>query len=169
MSGLPQVKITPNMYYRLVYTLAYQFDLNVAKALLPSHEVVRVTLSPKGRIRHVYVNGVRLLTLRPSDGLFTLSLEGGEIVRRASKPPRFRVIVLGREARYIKGSVLKPIVLDIDPEARPGDEILIVDENDNLVGVGKLRLPPILVKSLEKGEVVRVRSLREEFSIGDSN
>jgi len=153
--------VTLGVYYRLLYTLAFQFDLKVARALLPSPEAVEVTLSPKGRIRHVYVRGVRVLTMRPGDGLFTLSLEGGEVVRSSSKPPRFRVVVRGREAALIRGSVLRPIVVDVDPEARAGDEVIIVDEDDRLVGVGRLKLPPVIVKSLERGEVVRVRSLRK--------
>jgi len=148
-------------YYRLLYSLAFQFDFNVARSLLPSPDVVSVILSSTGRVRYVLVNGVRMLTLRPSDGFFTLSIEAGEIVRRASTPPRFRVVVKGGEVTRIKGSVLKPIVLDVDPLARPGDEIIVVDELDNLVGVGKLKLPPIVVKSLEKGEVARIRALRE--------
>lgn|GEM_PF-229369 len=148
-------------YYRLLYSLAFQFDFNVARSLLPSPDVVSVILSSTGRVRYVLVNGVRMLTLRPSDGFFTLSIEAGEIVRRASTPPRFRVVVKGGEVTRIKGSVLKPIVLDVDPLARPGDEIIVVDELDNLVGVGKLKLPPIIVKSLEKGEVARIRALRE--------
>jgi len=148
-------------YYRLLYSLAFQFDFNVARSLLPSPDVVSVILSSTGRVRYVLVNGVRMLTLRPSDGFFTLSIEAGEIVRRASTPPRFRVVVKGGEVTRIKGSVLKPIVLDVDPLARPGDEIIVVDELDNLVGVGKLKLPPIVVKSLGKGEVARIRALRE--------
>ncbi len=156
------------VYYRLLYSLAFQFDFSVARALLPSPDVVDVVLSSTGRIRYVVVNGVRMLTLRPSDGFFTLSIEAGEVVRRASKPPRFRVVVKGSEVARIKGSVLKPIVLDVDPLARPGDEVIVVDELDNLVGVGKLKLPPVVIKSLEKGEVVRVRALREGGLIGDS-
>lgn len=161
MLGCYNLRVSRGVYYRLLYTLVYQFDFNVARALLPSPEDVSVSLSPKGRIRHVYVRGVRVLTLRPSDGLFALSLEGGEVVRRASRPPRFRVIVRSGEVEFIKGSVLRPIVVDVDPEARPGDEILVVDELDNLVGVGKLKLPPVTIKTLEKGEVARVRVLRE--------
>ncbi len=157
------------MYYRLLYSLAFQFDLSVARALLPSPEVVNVVLSSTGRVRYVIVNGVRMLTLRPSDGFFTLSIEAGEVVRRASRPPRFRVVIRGGEVPRIKGSVLKPIVLDIDPHLRPGDEVIVVDEFDNLVGVGKLKLPPITIKSLEKGEVVRVRALKKGGFVGDSS
>jgi uncharacterized protein with predicted RNA binding PUA domain len=156
-------------YYRLLYSLAFQFDFNVARSLLPSPDVVSVVLSSTGRVRYVLVNGVRMLTLRPTDGFFTLSIEAGEIVRRASKPPRFRVVVKGGEVTRVKGSILKPIVLDIDPHLRPGDEVIVVDELDNLVGVGKLKLPPVVVKSLEKGEVVRVRALREGGVVGGSS
>lgn len=141
--------------------MAFQFDFNVARALLPSPDVVDVILSSTGRVRYVLVNGVRMLTLRPSDGFFTLSIEAGEVVRRSSTPPRFRVVVKGGEVDKIRGSVLKPIVLDVDPLARPGDEVIVVDELDSLVGVGKLKLSPVTVKSLEKGEVVRIRALRK--------
>ena len=161
--------VTLSTYYKLLYSLAFQFNLDVARALLPSPEVVDVILSSTGRVKYVLVNGVRMLTLRPTDGFFTLSIEAGEIVRRASEPPRFRVVVRGDEVTRVKGSILKPIVLDIDPHLRPGDEVIVVDELDNLVGVGKLKLPPVVVKSLEKGEVVRVRALREGEVVGGSS
>ncbi|MDH5689660.1 MAG: tRNA-guanine(15) transglycosylase, partial [Candidatus Bathyarchaeota archaeon] len=53
----------------------YQFGKGVGKILFPeSVEIVRS--KGTGRIRYVYLDGKRLVTLRPTNGLFSLSLEG---------------------------------------------------------------------------------------------
>jgi len=101
-------------------------------------------------------NGKVYLTLRPTDGYFSLSIHAAERVRIASKPPRYRLVV--SEAAELKGSVLAPVVKMIDESLRPGDEVLIVDESDRLLAVGRLRVPPIMINGLSRGEVARVRA-----------
>lgn len=134
--------------------LAYQFDYRVARAFM-GLEGLLVEYSRRGRIKYVYWGGERLLTRRPTDGLFTLSIAAGRIVAANSRPPRFRVIV-ERGYRPL-GSVLARNLIDIDEDLRPGDEVIIVDPEDKLIGVGRLRLPPVIAKSAQMGEVARVR------------
>jgi len=134
--------------------LAYQFDYKVAEALVALDDLF-VEYSRRGRIKYVYRGRERILTRRPTDGLFTLSIEAGRIVAANSSTPRFRVIV---EKGYTPlGGVLARHLVDVDPNLRPGDEVIIVDTNDNLIGVGKLRLPPLIAKNTIVGEVARVR------------
>ena len=55
----------------------YQFGKGVGIALFP--ENVKIVFSRKtGRIRYVYLEARRLGTMRPTDGFFSLSLEGAK-------------------------------------------------------------------------------------------
>lgn len=142
---------------RVYAILAYQFGLEVADCFRAYSDKMSVVLSPRGRIRDVLLDGVRALTLRPSIGLFALTLRAGEVIRECVDPPRHRVVVDSSRTAFMRDSVLRPIVVDVDPEARAGAEVLVVTERDELLGVGKLKLPPTVVKSIERGEVVRLR------------
>lgn len=132
--------------------LAAQFDEAVANAFLSLPLQVETR---RGKIRYVYVDGRRIMTLRPSDFHFTLSLEAGEVVRSASRPPRYRVVA----ARIPRPSVMGLDVIDADPDIRPGDEVLIVTAEDRLIGVGKARLPGHLMRLLPHQEAVRAREV----------
>lgn len=135
--------------------LSFQFSPRVAEALTTPEEAVGVEYSSTGRVRFLLLKGERVATRRAGDGLFSLSLKAASIVLSVEPPPRFRVVV--REPERIVGSVLAVNVESIDQSLRPGDEVIIVDSEDNLVGVGRLRVPPSMIEGLERGEVVRVR------------
>lgn len=149
---MPPRPVTERELRQVGYLLALQFNEEVAAAItsLPLQVELR-----RGKIRYVYYNGVRLMTLRPRDFTFSISPEAGKIIKSATKPPRFRVIVAGGPA--LRGEVTGNTVLDADKSIRPGDEVLIVDSNDNLLGVGKARAPGFLMRQLGSQEVVRVR------------
>jgi len=134
---------------------AFQWDWRVAESLFSGLEDVVLDVR-RGRVRYVIVGGRVYLTLRPGDGFFSLSLEAGERVRRASRPPRYRIVVEG--GVELRGSVLAPAVKDMDPELRPGDEALVVGEDDELLGVARVRVPAVMVNGLRRGEIARVRS-----------
>lgn len=148
---------SPSELLHLRAVAAYQWDWRVAANLVRDGEEYIVDFR-RGRPRHVILEGRVYLTLRPGDGLFSLTLSSAERVREASEPPRYRVIVRRGE---FQGSVLAPIVASIDPRLRPGDEVLVVDEDDKLLGVGRLRVPPRALEALSRGEIVRVRRVRE--------
>jgi len=132
--------------------LAWQFGGRVAAALLRGE--VEVEYGARRRIRYVYLNGVLILTLRPGDGLFSVTRAAGEIIRESVEPPRFRVKVRGGD---LKGSVFVRDVEWMDPALRPGDEAIVVGGGDELLGVGRVRLPPTMINGLSRGEVVRLK------------
>lgn len=134
---------------------AYQWDWRVAEALLPGTRGFRADVV-RGRIRYIIMGGMVYLTLRPNDGLLSPSRMAAERIIEASDPPRYRVVVRGD--REIRGSILVRDVVSIDPDLRPGDEVVVVDVDDKLIGVGRLRVPLAMLEGLVYGEVVRVRS-----------
>ncbi|MCE4600055.1 MAG: tRNA-guanine transglycosylase [Desulfurococcales archaeon] len=134
---------------------AFQWDWNVAFSLFPEGEEFSVDIR-RGRVRYVILEGRVYLTLRPNDGLFSVSIPAAERIVSSTVPPRFRLVVRGD--REIRGSILARDIVGIDPGLRPGDEVVIVDKEDSLIGVGRLRVPVNMMEGLVYGEVARVRS-----------
>ena len=132
--------------------LSWQFTPRVAEALLSGS--VEVEYGARRRIRYVYLDGVLILTLRPGDGLFSITRAAGEVIRRVEAPPRFRVKVSSAE---LAGSVFVKDVEWMDPALRPGDEAIVVSEGDVLLGVGRVRIPATMINGLSRGEVVRLK------------
>lgn len=94
----------------------------------------------------------------PITGVLTLSETGAIIVFSLIDRNFKRVIVSRKEfCEYTKGSVLAPIVKGMTTDIRPGDEVFIVDENDNLLGVGKSIISWRDFQGLRRGEVVKLR------------
>ncbi len=136
----------------------YQFGKGVGKIVFP--EDVEIARSKgTGRIRYVYLDGKRLVTLRPTDGLFSLSLEGARRIVDGVKPLRMWVRV-EKEAEpfIIRGrSVFAKHVVDADEEIRPKEEVIIVDEENEVLAVGKSILTGREMKAFKRGVAVKVR------------
>jgi uncharacterized protein with predicted RNA binding PUA domain len=142
---------------RLKLIADYQFGEGAGECLLGVEEVL-VGVSPATRrIREVYIPGQGLyLVLRANDYLFTLSLTAAQRLKQCFPPPRLRVVV--DSAKLAKKSVPCNAVVDVDSSLRPGDEVIVVDQNDGLVGVGRLRLPVDIIRAPNcRGEAVRLR------------
>ncbi|MHA2325799.1 MAG: PUA domain-containing protein [Promethearchaeota archaeon] len=48
-------------------------------------------------------------------------------------------------------------VIDIDDNLRPLDEVIIVNQNDDLLAIGKLKLPTTYIRSFSSGIAIKVR------------
>ncbi|MEM3606959.1 MAG: PUA domain-containing protein, partial [Candidatus Bathyarchaeia archaeon] len=48
-------------------------------------------------------------------------------------------------------------IIEVDDALRPQDEVIVVDENDNLVAVGKAVLSGEEMKSFKHGVAIKVR------------
>ena len=136
----------------------YQFGKGVGKTLFPKNvEIVRS--KGTGRIRYVYLGGKRLVTLRPTDGLFSLSIEGARRIIDGVKPLRMWVKVQKEATPFIvKGrSVFARHVIDADGEIRPQEEVIVINEEDEVLAVGKAILTGREMKAFMRGVAVKVR------------
>ncbi|MFQ6084742.1 MAG: tRNA guanosine(15) transglycosylase TgtA [Candidatus Bathyarchaeia archaeon] len=113
-----------------------------------------------GRIRYVYSGGILLGTLRSNDGFLIPTIEGGKRIIRALPFPKARVVVSDEATGFIRkgGSVFAKFVIDADPDIRPRDEVLVVDGEDRLLGVGKALLNRDEMRVFSRGVAVKVRS-----------
>lgn len=112
-----------------------------------------------GKIRNVNSDGKHVLSMRASDGLFTLKFEGGKKLHEGFKYPRLRVVINDEAVPFVKEgrNVFAGFVIDCDEGIRPLDEVLVVDKNDALIAVGRAILNREEMLAFERGVAVKVR------------
>lgn len=156
-----------NSSLRRVQVIAdYQFGGNCGTALFP--EGCTFILSTTGRIRQVLYNGVRLATVRASDGRLTLGIEGAYRLRDALPAPAYRVVVREDVAEFVakgKNAFAKHIVA-ADPQIRAGDDVMVVAAGDRVIACGAAMLSGTEMLAFKYGAAVKVRQGSEKDASG---
>ena len=136
----------------------YQFGGGVGEKLFPS-DVKIVHSKRTGRIRHVFLGEKRLVTLRPTNGLFSLTIAGARRMTERAKPQRLWVRIREEAAPFVvKGkSVFAKHVIDADEEIRPQEEVIVMSEKNEVLAVGRAILSGKEMKAFKRGVAVRVR------------
>lgn len=138
--------------------LRFQFETDVFEESLKS-EHIRIEFSRNtGNMKYIYLNKERLLSYKPTTGMFTLSVVGAKFLHSQSTSPNHRVIIQSEVEEFIRQgkSVFTQHTVYIDEKLRIGSEVLVVNEEDDLVAIGKLSVPP-LYAGLTTGQSVAVR------------
>jgi uncharacterized protein with predicted RNA binding PUA domain len=152
------MKYMENALNRIRSIADYQFGRGVGVKLFP--ENVEITYSRRtGRIRYVHLNGVRLATLRPTDGLLSLSINAGRLlIEHASFAVCF-VTVQHDVSTFIAkgGDVFAAHVVEADEGIRAKDEVVVVDEDYTVLAVGRALLSGSEMKAFTTGVAVKVR------------
>jgi uncharacterized protein with predicted RNA binding PUA domain len=136
----------------------YQFGRGAGPAIVPTDEPLDVERSKTGRPRQLRIDEGRLASYN-TDGRLSLGVAGGRRLQATLDPPECRVTV---------GEESEPFVLDgknafakfvtaVDDSIRPGDEVLVVREDDRLLGVGRAELSAAAMRAFETGMAVMVR------------
>lgn len=135
----------------------YQFGKGIGKELFPDGSTFQ--LSRTKRVRQVVHSGKRIATARAKDGFFTLSIEGASVVHRFLPGNRLRVVVSEEAVPFVEAgkTAFAKHVIEIDPEIRAGEEVLVTDKADRLLATGQLLLSPAELLSLDSGAAVDVR------------
>jgi len=136
----------------------YQFGKGVGAKLFP--ENVEIAYSKRtGRIRYIYLNGKRLATLRPTDGLFSLSIKGAKRIAENAGSAKCFVAVQDDISKFIAegGDVFAVHVVKADYQIRPKDEVIIVDEGGKVLAIGRAVLSGEEMRSFKTGVAVKVR------------
>lgn len=143
---------------RLRAVADFQFGRGTAEALLTG-KIETVTSQTTGKVRNVIRDGRHVLSLRASDGFYTLKAAGATILHSAFGPPHLRVVVASDTAEFNREgkNVMAKFVLECDPGLRPRDECLVVDETDALVAVGRTILNREEMLAFRVGVAVHVR------------
>lgn len=112
-----------------------------------------------GRIRHIWLKGILLATLRPSDGLLSLTIAGARRLVAILNFPRFRVVVHQEVEGFVREGrdVFARHVTQADKEIRPGEEVIVTDRRDEVLAIGKALLTGREMLVFKRGVAVKVR------------
>jgi len=141
----------------------YQFGKNAGSILFPEEIEICYSRST-GRIRFIKLNNKRLATLRPTDGLFSISINAGKILAQNKGLFSCFVKVKNEVSEFIsKGSdVFAAHILEVDDQIRAQNEVVVIDENNKVLAVGRALLSALEMLSFKKGVAVKVRHGIEE-------
>jgi 7-cyano-7-deazaguanine tRNA-ribosyltransferase len=149
---------TRSQLRKLIGVANFQFGNGAGEILFGRG--IRVECSRRtGRIRHVYRGSRLLATLRPRDGYLALTTSGASIlVSRQEHPPNL-VVVQNDVADFIRagGDVFAKHVVRADEQLRPGEEAIVIDEDDALLAVGSAVLNGREMSYFKRGVAVKVR------------
>ncbi len=142
-----------------VRTIAdYQFGKGVGAKLFP--ENIEIQLSPRtGRIRYINLNGERLATLRPTDGLLSLSIKAAKTVAEKIPEAKCFITVKNDVAPYIAkgGDVFAVHAVKVDDEVGAKDEVIVIDEDRNVLAVGRTLLSSGEIRAFKTGAAMKTR------------
>jgi uncharacterized protein with predicted RNA binding PUA domain len=136
----------------------YQFGKGVGVKLFPENVDI-IYSKATGRIRYIYLNGERLATLRPTDGLLSLSITASRLVAENRDSARCFVTVQNDVSEFIAdgGDVFAVHVVTVDEEVRAKDEVIILDEDRHVLAVGRALLSAVEMRAFKTGVAVKVR------------
>jgi len=150
----PEIDVDDNEMIRQIAD--YQFGNGVSEELF---EGTRMSYSKSDRLRTIFYGDEVLATLRARDGLFILADEGQKRLHSILPYPHYRVKVDDEVAPYVvsHGDVFAKFVKDLDPALHSGEEVLVVNESDELLGSGWMLLSPWEISHFKRGIAVRTR------------
>ncbi|MHB1812323.1 MAG: tRNA guanosine(15) transglycosylase TgtA [Thermoplasmataceae archaeon] len=154
----PDEEIMRNFDLEKIRTVAdFQFGTGSGLVLFPDGCVITKSRST-GRIRNILSDGKITGTMRTMDGFFTLTTEGGEKLRLATPYPLGRVVVNSDSAEYNRRgfNVFFKFIVEADENIVAGNDVLVVDENDRLLAVGKSTVSGKELSFYDEGVAVKV-------------
>jgi predicted RNA-binding protein (TIGR00451 family) len=146
----------------------YQYGSEIGHKMFPDD--VMITHSRKtGKIKHIFVEDNLLATLRPTDGILTLSIAGAMRLMKLIDYPRLRVVVRDDVIEFIidGGNVFARHVITADSEIKPGEEVIVINNKDEILAVGKALLPGREMLAFKRGVAVKVRRGNKEKNAKD--
>ena len=145
--------------YRMLDRVArYQFGTGAGDALFSDPDDLDVTHSTSGRPRQVHGSDGRLVSFG-TDGRFTIGLAGGRRLQAALDSPAYRVVVGDESEPFVRDgkNVFAKFVQDVDEDVRPGDEVVVVHHEGDLLAVGRAELSAAAMADFDTGMAVYVR------------
>jgi predicted RNA-binding protein (TIGR00451 family) len=147
-----------NALSRIRSVADYQFGNGVGARLFPENVEI-VYSKATGRIRYLNLNGERLATLRPTDGLLSLSITAARVIAEKAAFARCFVTVQQDVSTFVadSGDVFAAHVVKADGMIRAKDEVIVVDEGNRVLAVGRALLSSSEMMAFKTGVAVKVR------------
>ncbi len=136
----------------------YQYGVGVGSQLFPDDIQIEFSHST-GRIRYINLNGRRIATLRPTDGMLSLSVDAARTLAKTC--PNAHCFVTARQdiAHFVAegGDLFAAHIVKVDPEIHAKDEVIILDEQGQVLAVGRAFLSAAEMAAFKTGVAVKVR------------
>ena len=156
------IRIAPSSLQRerIRQTISYQFSLSQEEvnAFIPPHIEIELSKKTK-RIRYIYLKDKLWGVMRPNDGFFLLTPNSARFLVNNLQSPKLRVVIQSDVSEYIQkgGNVFAKHVVNCDPSITPYSEVIVVDENDEPLAIGRAQLNKEEMFSFTEGIAVKVR------------
>ncbi len=138
----------------------YQFDLTSEEldSIFTLDCIIKLSKKTK-KIREIEKNGKLIFMLRPNDGFLVFQIEGARLFLEISSSPKNRVIIYNEYSEVISEgrNLFAKHVKNLDEKIKTGSEVIIVNEDDDLLAVGKSLLNHREMMDLSYGIGVKVR------------
>jgi conserved protein with predicted RNA binding PUA domain len=136
----------------------YQYGTGVGNKLFPENVQIEYSHST-GRIRYINLNGNRIATLRPTDGMLSLSVEAARTLAKCCPSSHCFITVRQDIAHFVAegGDLFAAHIVKVDPEIHAKDEVIILDEAGQVVAVGRAFLSAAEMMAFKTGVAVKVR------------
>jgi len=151
----------PSELRRLRAILEHQLGVSgIGKRVFPDNILLKISRNT-GKIREVLTSsGEAIASVLASTYTFNLKLPAAKKIHEAVPSPKLRVVVVNEIAEDLVtygSSVFARHILYVDESLRAGSEVLVVDENNNLLCVGRLILSPDEIVHFITGPAVKLR------------
>ncbi len=140
----------------------YQFGPGSGAALFPdgvSFEHSKRT----GKVRFIRRGDVLIASLRPTDGLLTLTIAGAERLVSQVNPLGCTVTVQDEVGEFVSQgrNVFAKHVVEADDGIRPRDEVIVLDSKKRVLAVGRALLTREEMLAFGVGVAVKTRRGRD--------
>jgi conserved protein with predicted RNA binding PUA domain len=136
----------------------YQYGEGVGIVLFP--ETVKIQYSTAtGRIRYINLNGERIATLRPTDGMLSLSVNAARTLKQDAPLAHCFITVRSDVAKFVAdgGDVFAAHVVNVDSDICAKDEVVVLNEEGEVIAVGRAFLSSAEMRAFKTGVAVKVR------------
>ncbi len=143
---------------RIRSTADYQYGKGVGEKIFPDNVKIEFSHST-GRIRYINLNGKRIATLRPTDGLLSLSIDAARTLSQKAPDANCFIKVQQGVSKFIAdgGDVFAAHIVKADPEIHAKDEVIVLDEEGKVLAVGRAFLSSAEMVVFKTGVAVKVR------------
>ncbi len=154
-----ETAIWPRRELRAIFS--HQWSIKRPDLLEQSDITIEFSRST-GKIRYIKRGDIVLFTIVPTTGLMTPTAAGGLVLLQNGIDDRYRIIIDDEAVPFVADgrSVLAKFVRHASPDLRPGEEVIILDSEARLVGVGRAELSGREILAFERGVAVSVRHSR---------
>jgi 7-cyano-7-deazaguanine tRNA-ribosyltransferase len=157
-------KVSPNLSERLkLKSIAdFQFGKGAGEILFPE-EIIIERSKGTNRIRFVYLANERICSFRVKDGYLVPSLMGAKLLYENTLG--LRVKVNDDAEPFVRNgkSVYSKHVIEADTDISVKEEVIIVNQKGEFIGIGTAKITGLLMKEMKSGVAVDTRK-----GIGDS-